>query len=182
MTYMMDRTVPRQGANPDKAWPDPQNGENKELLAAIPDARQSNILPPQDQPQNILTPGYRDTIMLNLFVEDQNTAIGRRNIHALKSGAVLTIGGGNSDFLIFLVSLPPHLAELHFDGRQCSFIPKKPRFFPDLDDQVIPDCLGKNIRLVSERNYELLIRIEQYENPLDRLDLLLRSFITPGVS
>ncbi|MDR2483388.1 MAG: hypothetical protein LBD08_07135, partial [Treponema sp.] len=57
---------------------------------------------------------YIDTkgiLMLSLFVEDQNTATGRRNIHAIKPGYTYTIGGGNSDFLIFLVPLPPHIAE-----------------------------------------------------------------------
>jgi Na+-transporting methylmalonyl-CoA/oxaloacetate decarboxylase gamma subunit len=182
MAYMAGRTVPHPVAKPDKAPPKPQNNENKELFAALAAAQRRGSSPPKDQPRNIPSPDYRETIMLNLFVEDQNTAIGRRNIHAMKSGAVLTIGGGNSDFLIFLVSLPPHLAELRFDGRQCSFIPKRPRFFPDIGGRVLPDCLGKTIRLVSERNYELFFRIEQYENPLDRLNRLLRSLNTPGVS
>jgi hypothetical protein len=179
MAHMAGRTAAAQ----DKTPPAPQNSENKELFTAMAAAQRRRSPPPRDlKPRNSLPPGYQETIMLNLFVEDQNTAIGRRNIHALKSGAVLTIGGGNSDFLIFLVSMPPHLAELRFDGRLCSFTPKKPRFFPDLDGRALPDCLGKTIRLVSERNYELFIRIELYENPLERLNRLLRSLRTPGLS
>jgi hypothetical protein len=123
--------------------------------------------------------------MLALVVEDQNTAIGRRNVHNLKTGYTYTIGGGNSDFLIFLVPMPPHIAELRFDGRQCTLIPKKPEFFPDTGSSPIPNCVGKTIRLVSEKNFELFIRVEPYENPLNSLNKLMNSVLfsekTPGL-
>ncbi|MDR1930388.1 MAG: VWA domain-containing protein, partial [Treponema sp.] len=61
--------------------------------------------------------------LVNFFVEDQNTAIGRRNIHALKPGNSYSVGGGNSDFLIFLVPVPQRIGELHYDGTNCTFIP-----------------------------------------------------------
>jgi hypothetical protein len=118
--------------------------------------------------------------MLSLFVEDQNTAIGRRNIHVVKEGYTFSIGGGKSDFLIFLVPIPPRIADVRFDGRQCALIPRKPQFFPDTGSEPISDCIGKTIRIVSERGYELFIRIEQYEDPLKALNRLLNSVKVVG--
>jgi hypothetical protein len=121
-----------------------------------------------------------DSLMLSLFVEDQNTAIGRRNIHSVKAGNSFSIGGGKSDFLIFLVPIPPNIAELRYDGRNCTLIPKKHKYFPDLGSQQAPNCIGKNIRVLSDRNYELHIRIEKYEDPLHSLNRLLGSITVPG--
>ena len=121
-----------------------------------------------------------ESLMLNLFVADQNTAIGRRNIHSVKAGNKFGIGGGKSDFLIFLVPIPPNIAELQFDGRNCTLIPKKPVYFPDLGSQQVPACIGKNIRVVSDRNYELHIRVEKYEDPLKALNRLMNSISVPG--
>ncbi|MDR2363351.1 MAG: hypothetical protein LBD65_02935 [Spirochaetaceae bacterium] len=118
--------------------------------------------------------------MLSLFVEDQNTNIGRRNVHAVKSGYSFTIGGGKSDFLIFLVPVPPRIAELRSDGAQCTLIPRKPEFFPDTGSRQVPDCIGKPIRILSERRYELIIRIDRYEDPLITLNRLLHSVDVPG--
>ncbi|MDR2631197.1 MAG: VWA domain-containing protein [Spirochaetaceae bacterium] len=119
-------------------------------------------------------------LMLSLFVEDQNTNIGRRNIHTVKPGYSFTIGGGKSDFLIFLVPIPPRIAELRSDGAQCTFIPRKPEFFPDLGSQPVPNCEGIPIRIISERQYELFIRIDRYEDPLIALNRLLHSVDVPG--
>jgi hypothetical protein len=126
-----------------------------------------------------IQPGH-GPLMLSLFVEDQNTNIGRRNVHAVKSGYSFTIGGGKSDFLIFLVPVPPRIAELRSDGAQCTLIPRKPEFFPDTGSRQVPDCIGKPIRILSERRYELIIRIDRYEDPLITLNRLLHSVDVPG--
>jgi hypothetical protein len=123
---------------------------------------------------------YVGALMLSLFVEDQTTSIGRRNIHTVKPGYTFTIGGGKSDFLIFLVSVPSHIADIRFDGRNCTFFPRKPQFFPDLGSRELPNCIGETIRVISEKNYELHIRIERYEDPLIALNRLLRSVRLPG--
>jgi hypothetical protein len=128
-----------------------------------------NILPTDGSP-----------VLLNLFVADQNTAIGKRNIHSLKPGYAYSIGGGKSDFLIFLVPVPPHIAEVILDGRNCAFTPKKPEFFPDIGSQTIPNCIGKTFRVISEKKYELHIRLERYEDPLSALNKMLRSIKVPG--
>jgi hypothetical protein len=118
--------------------------------------------------------------MLSLFVEDQSTNIGRRNIHAVKPGYGFSVGGGKSDFLIFLVPIPPGIAEIRSDGRQCAFVPRRPEFFPDIGAQALRDCIGVPIRLVSEKQYELILRIDQYEDPLAALNRLLKSIHVPG--
>jgi hypothetical protein len=119
-------------------------------------------------------------LLLNLFVADQNTAIGKRNIHSLKPGYSLTIGGGKSDFLIFLVQVPPQLAEVRYDGRNCTLVPRKPQYFPDIGSQTISNCIGKTFRVISDKKYELHIRLERYEDPLMALNKLLRSIKVPG--
>jgi len=119
-------------------------------------------------------------MMLNLFVEDQNTAIGRRNIHALKSGYTYSVGGGKSDFLIFLVPVPSHIADVQISGNNCTFIPRKPQYFPDIGSQSVPTCIGKTIRVISDKNYELQIRMERYQDPLIALNKMLHSISVPG--
>jgi hypothetical protein len=119
-------------------------------------------------------------LLLNLFVEDQNTHIGKRNIHALKSGYSFTIGGGKSDFLIFLVSMPAAIGEVRRDGGRCTFIPRKAKYFPDIGSSQVPDCIGKTIRVVSDKKYELRFRFERYEDPLAVLNRMLNSVKIPG--
>ncbi|MDR2071836.1 MAG: VWA domain-containing protein [Spirochaetaceae bacterium] len=118
--------------------------------------------------------------MLTIFVEEQNTAIGRRNVHALKKGNTYTVGGGNSDFLIFLVSIPPRIGRLYFDGNNCTFTPLKPRYFPDIGSNPVHECLGKTIRILSDRNYEIFFHFEQYKDPLIVLNQLLHSISVPS--
>jgi len=90
-------------------------------------------------------------LLLNLFVEDQNTAIGKRNIHSLKSDYSLTVGGGRSDFLIFLVPVPEKIGEIRRNGSECTFVPLKPEYFPDLGSSELKDCINKNIRVISDK-------------------------------
>ena len=119
--------------------------------------------------------------MLSIFVEDQNTAIGKRNIHSVKPGSSYSVGGGNSDFLIFLVPVPPNIGELRYDGRSCTFVPLKPKYFPDLGSQYVSNCIGRTIRIVSDKNYEMHFRIVRYEDPLLALNKLLNSIQMPGI-
>jgi hypothetical protein len=120
-------------------------------------------------------------LMLSLFVENQNTAIGRRNIHLVKPGFPFTVGGGKSDFLIFLVPIPTSIAEIRYDGKRCVFIPLKSQYFPDIGSQPIDNCIGRMIRIISDRDYTISIRVERYEDPLVALNRLLLSITTPGL-
>jgi hypothetical protein len=119
-------------------------------------------------------------LLLNLFVEDQNTAIGKRNIHSLKTGYSLSVGGGKSDFLIFLVPVASNIGEIRRDGGLCTFIPRKSKYFPDLGSNEMRDCINKTIRVISDRNYEVRFRFEQYEDPLHELNRLFNSLRVPG--
>ncbi|MDR2019393.1 MAG: VWA domain-containing protein [Treponema sp.] len=117
--------------------------------------------------------------LLNLYVDGQSTAIGRRNIHNAKAGITFTIGGGNSDFLIFFVNIPPHIAEVRYDGNQCTFYPRKPQYFPDTGSQVISNCIGQAVRVISDKKYEFFIRVDRYQDPLIALNRLLHSIEVP---
>ena len=117
--------------------------------------------------------------MLNIFVEEQNTAIGRRNIHALKKGATYSVGGGNSDFLIFLVHFPPRLGRLYFDGTNCTFTPLRKEYFPDIGSAQVSECIGKPIRIISDKNYEVFFHFEPYKDPLIEMNQLLNSIRVP---
>jgi len=120
-------------------------------------------------------------LLLNLFVGDQNTSIGRRNIHSLKSGYSLSVGGGKADdYLIFLVPMPPALGEIRREGATLTFIPKKPKYFPDIGSNQVKDCINKTIRVVSDKNYEMHFRFEMYEDPLIALNRTLMSVKVPG--
>ena len=120
-------------------------------------------------------------VLLNLFVEDQNTSIGKRNIHSLKSGYKLTVGGGKSDdFLIFLVSMPANLGEISRNGSKLTFIPNKPKYFPEIGSNEVNDCINKTIRIISDKQYEMCFRFEMYEDPLIALNRMLTSLNVPG--
>jgi len=120
-------------------------------------------------------------LLLNLFVEDQNTAIGKRNIHSLKSGYSLTVGGGKSDdYMIFLVPIPSHIGEIHRNGASLTFVPKKPKYFPDIGANEVKDCINKTIRVISDKHFEMRFRFQMYEDPLDALNRVLMSVKIPG--
>jgi hypothetical protein len=113
--------------------------------------------------------------MICLEVDHQNRNIGRRNIHTLKAGSTYTVGGKNSDFLIFMVPLPAAIGVLKFDGKDCTFIPKKSRYFPEIPAELVSDCIEKTINVVSDSGYNLSFRFRQYEDPLIALNRIMNS-------
>jgi hypothetical protein len=123
---------------------------------------------------------YGSPLMLKLFVVDQNTLIGKRNTHLVKPGFSYTIGGGKSDFLIFLVPVPPRLGDLKYETSGCTFYPRKPHYFPDIGNNPVHDCIGKTIRVISDKGYELFFRLEQYEDPLVALNRLMLAINVPN--
>jgi hypothetical protein len=125
----------------------------------------------------ILRPG---SMQVELRVEEQNPFIGLRNVQLLSAGASKSLGGGRSDFLVFLVKVPSHVAELHFDGERCSFVPLDPAFFPELEGP-LEDCLGKDIVMRSKQGYRMVLRFHKYVAPIDRMTRLLHCIETPGL-
>lgn len=144
--------------------------------SAIPASQARNMPVSEDFPVR----RHEERIMLSLYVQDQNTAIGRRNVHLLKAGGKLSLGGGNSDFLVFIVRFPERIAKVHFDGEQCHLTIHKPEFFPDAQSSVIEDCIGKRIDIVSSKGYKVWFRIDRYEDPLEKLNRFLRSIEHPN--
>jgi len=115
------------------------------------------------------------SIMLNLFVTNQNTAIGRRNVHRMKAGSRLSLGGGASAFLVFLVHFPSRIAEVRFDGVQCTLAILKPEFFPYEEEVIIENCIDREFTLVSDHGYEVSFTLREFEDPVERLNRLLTS-------
>ena len=115
------------------------------------------------------------SIMLNLFVTNQNTAIGRRNVHRMKAGSRLSLVGGASAFLVFLVHFPSRIAEVRFDGIQCTLAILKPEFFPYEEDIIIENCIDREFTLVSDHGYEVSFTLREFEDPVERLNRLLTS-------
>ncbi|MGP1576838.1 MAG: hypothetical protein ACTTH7_05020 [Treponema sp.] len=113
---------------------------------------------------------------LELFVLHQNTAIGKRNIHLLKAGSTMTVGGAKrDDFLIFLVPFPACLAEICYDGTHYNLLIKKPEFFPYEQKPVISDCIGKITTIISDKGYPVSFMFRGYQDPAVRLNALLTS-------
>ncbi len=114
-------------------------------------------------------------IMLEIVVDRQNPHIGKRNIHVLKPGSRFSIGGNNSSFLVFLVRFPSRIAELRYDGEKCDLAIIKPEYFPLEANNIIPDCVGRTFKIVSDRGYEVSFRFAEYEDPVIKLNEMLRS-------
>ena len=118
---------------------------------------------------------------LTLRVLGQNPNIGKRNIRAMHSGGRASVGGGSSDFLVFLLPVPRHIAWLYYDGDDATLVPARPEFFPDYDAP-IEGCLDRDIRIVTARGKELTLRFERYVPPVERINRLLRCIESPGLS
>jgi len=119
-------------------------------------------------------------LAVELRVEGQNPHIGMRNVHEIHAGSSKSVGGGRSDYLVFLVSMPRRIAELHFDGENLTLVPIRPEFFPT-GAAPIGDCLGKEIRLRGRSGYPLVLRFLPYERPADKMNRLLHCIEAPGV-
>jgi hypothetical protein len=114
-------------------------------------------------------------------VEEQNPHIGLRNVHAIGAGMHKSVGGGSSDYLIFLVRVPRRAADLHFDGEKLIFVPLRLELFPSLAGP-IEDCLGVDIPMISSSGYPLTLRFIEYEEPAKRINRLLHCIDVPGLN
>lgn len=113
--------------------------------------------------------------MYELQVRYQTRMIGKRNVHVMKAGSKLSLGGGNSAFLVFLVKFPHRIADVRFDGKKCSLAILKPDYFPNETENVIEDCVGREFTIVSDRDYEVRFTLKEYEDPVVKLNRLLTS-------
>lgn len=115
------------------------------------------------------------SVMLELHVHNQATNIGKRNIHIMKAGTRLSIGGGVSPFLVFLVKFPANIAEIRFDGKTCALAILKPQYFPYETTNIIEDCVNKEFTIVSDKSYQVTFVIQLYDDPVLKLNRLLTS-------
>ena len=114
--------------------------------------------------------------MTELFVYNQNTSIGKRNIHVMKPGARMSIGGSkNDDFLIFLVPFPANLAQIQYDGREYRVSILKPEYFPYEKSATVDRCIGRDITVVSKKGYHVTFTFRGYEDPMVKLNTILTS-------
>ena len=125
----------------------------------------------------VVKPG---TMRVEMRVEDQTANIGMRNVHTLHAGGSKSVGGGRSDFLVFLVPAANRAAELHFDGEKLAFLPRRPELFPGTEGP-IEDCLDQDILMLGKGGYPLVLRFQRYEPPADRINRLLHCIETPGL-
>lgn len=114
--------------------------------------------------------------MTELFVYNQSTSIGKRNIHVMKQGTRLSIGGSkNDDFLIFLVPFPANLAQVQYDGNDYRVSILKPEYFPYETSNTIYPCIGRDITAVSKKGYHVTFTFRGYEDPMIWLNNILTS-------
>ena len=114
--------------------------------------------------------------MTELFVYNQNTSIGKRNIHVMKPGSRLSIGGSKSDdFLIVLVPFPANLAQVQYDGSDYRVSILKPEYFPYETSNTIYQCIGRDITAVSKKGYHVTFTFRGYEDPMIKLNTILTS-------
>lgn len=125
----------------------------------------------------IVTPGAQRFVM---YVEGQNANIGKRNIHVIHAGGKKTVGGGSSDFLVFLLPVPRHIADVHFDGDGLTLVPLLPAYFPDATGP-IERCDEASVRIVTDSGKELSLRFERYVPPVEALNKILHCIDMPGL-
>lgn len=114
--------------------------------------------------------------MTEIYVLNQNRCIGKRNIHVMKPGTRLSVGGGKTDdFLIFLVPFPAHLAQVRYDGQDYHLAILKPEYFPYETSNVVNNCIGKTVTAVSDKGYHVYFTFRGYEDPAVKLNSILTS-------
>lgn len=116
-------------------------------------------------------------LLLELVVNDQNPHIGKRNVHMMGAGTRLSIGGGNSAFLVFLVRFPAKIAEIRFDGQNCVLAILKPEYFPYEQETIIPFTIGRTFTIISDKEHEVTFGFRMYEDPVLKLNKLLQSIM-----
>ncbi|MBN1411510.1 MAG: VWA domain-containing protein [Spirochaetales bacterium] len=112
--------------------------------------------------------------MIEMKVDFQNPNIGTRNIRKFQEGKTYGVGGSHSSFLIFLVPVPPDIAEIRMENNKYIFTPLDPAYFPDITKPV-KNCLDTDINVQTPKGYKMIIRFIRYISPLYRINSLLHS-------
>ncbi|MCL2704900.1 MAG: VWA domain-containing protein [Spirochaetaceae bacterium] len=115
----------------------------------------------------------RRSIIMKVTNQNDQIVGTSRNIHPFKIGAVKSVGGGNSSYLIFLYKLPGTIASLKFDGDKYIFTPLRPEFFPEIGDKEIENPLDKIIKIKTEKQHILTIKFGEYISPLEKINSIM---------
>ena len=111
----------------------------------------------------------RHSFAIEMIVTLQRRHIGHRNIRRLLKNRAASVGGKNSNFLIFLVKVPQKIATITWDGASFFFTPLKKEYFPENPD-IIRDCLDKPIYALSKKGYRLELFFQRYVSPLEEIN------------
>ena len=116
--------------------------------------------------------------MVEMRVEQQNHAIGFRNVHRIAPGSGRSVGGKSSAFLVFLSPVPPAIGEIRNEDGKFVFTPLRAECFPGLTGPV-EDCLGKTIPFVSPKGRQLVLYFRRWVSPLDEVNRIMRQARSP---
>jgi flagellar biosynthesis GTPase FlhF len=129
---------------------------------------------------NVYRGGSSADRAIEMTVRGQNPNIGFRNVKHIKKGQSRSVGGKNSDFLIFFVPLPAKIGSITRKDDTYSFRPVKKEFFPDIEGD-IEDCLGKEIRAVTrEGTFTITFIFKKYISKLEQVNRIMHLIDEPG--
>ena len=114
---------------------------------------------------------------IEMRVQTQNPKIGFRNIHQIGKDHYKKVGGGKSAFLIYFIKFPSNIAEIHWDGKNFTFIPVKTVFFPELKGK-LKKCLNKDIHALSKKGHRIIINFYEYISPLEKINSIFKKVLS----
>jgi hypothetical protein len=124
-----------------------------------------------------LKPGERP---IEMYVEGQNPNIGLRNVHGIKEGKRLCVGGKGSSFLIFLVPLPRCIGVIERKNDSYRFVPLRSEYFPG-DGSPVENCLDRNLVLISNHGKRIIFRFSKHVSKLEKINKIMHLIDRPGI-
>lgn len=124
---------------------------------------------------------------IEMIVEGQNRKIGTRNIHVIRDRSSRSIGGGNTNFLVFAYPVRSRIAEIRRSGEAYNFVPRHNDARVGSEsggsgEGTIENCIGRSIRIRTVRGHEVTLLFLHYISPLDRINRIMHSIDGPGRS
>jgi hypothetical protein len=118
---------------------------------------------------------HGEPVRVEFIVESQNPAIGLRNVSWMRPGQRRSIGGGSSDFLVYLVAMPPRIATIAYDGEGFVLAPARPELFPEIKEASVRIGFDEALPFVSPKGYAMRMKIRPYVSAIERINSLLLS-------
>jgi hypothetical protein len=111
--------------------------------------------------------------LIEMRVSEQNHRIGFRNVHRIPPGAARTVGGRFSSYLIYLVPMPPSIAEIRNEDGRYVFVPLRKELFPRIS-AALEDCLEVDIPFVTPGGREMTLQFREWLSPREEMNRLMR--------